>query len=147
MITAQGQVDIDVSNVLTIDEALTSGGATNITVTADDVGGAGSEPFKHTAGTISSTSGALTIVADDMALGGTITATNQTVTLRSNTSADGWELGGDGTTGNELELTEAELETINAGATGIVRIGTTAASSGCGTRRGRGTGAERTATS
>ena len=84
-ITAQGQVDIDVAAALTIDENLTSGGATNITVTADDAGAA---TFSHTAGTISSTAGALTIRADDMALSGTITATDQMVHLLSNTAND-----------------------------------------------------------
>jgi len=111
-IKAQSWVDINVTNALTLDENLTSGGTTDITVADEDAGAA---TFTLTGGhTISSTAGMLTITADEMDIAGTITATGQTVLLRSYDDGEAIILGGDGTTVDSLELVSAELSAITA---------------------------------
>jgi trimeric autotransporter adhesin len=118
-ITGTGEVDIDVTNSLTIDENITSGGATNINVNTDN------NTFTLTSGdTISSTSGTLTIMADDMDLSGVITATSQIVALKSYTAADTIDIGTNGAVAGELELSDTELDTITAT---TLRIGSTTA--------------------
>ncbi|MCD6304393.1 MAG: hypothetical protein J7M21_05460, partial [Planctomycetes bacterium] len=113
-ITTGGDVNITVSNPLTIDENLTSGGATNITVTADDTG-AGATLTLTAGDQITSTAGALTIVADDMDISGTINAAGQRVTLRSNTAGDAVDLGSaTAAAAGTLELSDAELDNVTA---------------------------------
>ena len=123
-ITGQGNVDINTTGSLTIGQNLTSGGSTDITVSTDN------NTFTHSGGTLSSASGTLTVSADDMSLDATISASGQIVNLRSHTASDPWDLGSNPGTANTLELTEAELETINTGSDGVLRIGTTTAASG-----------------
>jgi filamentous hemagglutinin len=121
-ITAQDSVTIDVTNPLVLNQNLTSGGATTITVTADDNGAL---PFTLSSGvTLSSTSGMLTIQADDMNLSGTVAAAGQIVLLRQNSDGEAIELGGTGGTNNELELAVAEIDSVTAS---ILRIGHIAA--------------------
>ncbi|MGZ0165047.1 MAG: hypothetical protein ACKVII_14085, partial [Planctomycetales bacterium] len=121
-ITAQDSVTIDVANPLVLNQNLTSGGATTITVTADDNGAV---PFTLSSGvTLSSASGMLTIQADDMNLSGTVAAAGQTVLLRQNSDGEVIELGGTGITDNELELAVAEIDSVTAS---ILRIGHIAA--------------------
>ena len=105
---------------------VSSGGTTALTSTADD---AGAVTFNQGGQTLSSSSGALTISAEDMTLSGTITATGQSVTLQSNSGGDSIDIGSIGTTTiNRLELSNAELQTIAAGSLTI----------GSATGRGRG---------
>ncbi|MFT5325748.1 MAG: hypothetical protein ACI8P0_003620, partial [Planctomycetaceae bacterium] len=121
-ITAQDSVTIDVANPLVLNQNLTSGGATTITVTADDNGAV---PFTLSSGvTLSSASGMLTIQADDMNLSGTVAAAGQIVLLRQNSDGEVIELGGTGITDNELELAVAEIDSVTAS---ILRIGHIAA--------------------
>ena len=108
-ITATGQVDIDVTNSLIIDENLTSGGATNITVTGDN------NSFTLTSGDIlSSTLDNLTISADDMDISGMIIAATETVTLKSSSIGDAINLGTNGDVADTLELNDTELDKIAA---------------------------------
>jgi len=113
-----GSITIVADGSLTISGDLTSGGTTDLTSQLDDTG---TVTFTNTA-TISSTSGALTITADDMSLaGGTITAGAQIVTLKSNTTTDVINLGTNSGTAGTLELSDPELDTIST--TNAKRIG------------------------
>jgi len=117
-INAQGQLTITASDSVQLNRDITSGGSTAIVVTSDDVGGT---PFLIAPSvTLSSTSGMLSIQADDMSIAGTIDATGQTVLLRQNSDSEAIELGGSGGTIDELELSDGEIDAISAE---VLRIG------------------------
>ncbi len=63
---------------------------------------------------IESTSGSITLIADEMTLSGTVTGTGQTVTLRPNESGELINLGTNSVTADTLELTDAELDLVTA---------------------------------
>ena len=89
-VTATGSLSVTSGGVLTLSGALSSGGTTTLTSTAVD---AGAITFNQGGQTISSTSGTLTITADDMTLDAAITATGQTVTLVSNIASNPIDIG------------------------------------------------------
>lgn len=108
-IVTQGQVTIVATNSLTVDEDITSGDTTSITVASD--GGT----FTLTAGdTITSTSGSLTITADDIDIDGSIDAGGQPATLKSYTAGDAIDLGTDDNTASTLQLTDSDIDHISA---------------------------------
>ncbi|MBI9083784.1 MAG: filamentous hemagglutinin N-terminal domain-containing protein, partial [Desulfobacterales bacterium] len=126
-ISTSGQIDITSSNALTIDEDITSGGATNITVTADDDGT--DATFFIAAGNTISSAGDLTLTADDVDIQGDLSASGQKVTIKSYTGDDAIDLGSTGTaTAGTLEISNAELAWITAdtfvagGTTGTLTI-------------------------
>ena len=122
--STSSDLSLNTIGTLSLAAAITSSGTTSLISTADD---AGAVTFNQGGQTLSSSSGALTITADDMTLDGTITATGQSVTLQSNTGGDTIDIGSTGTTTiNRLELSNAELQTI-AGSSLTIGSGTAGA--------------------
>ncbi len=118
VVTAQDSVTINASTLVSLNQDLTSGGVTTITVTGDNDG---TIPFRlQSVATLASTSGMLTIQADDINVSGTINASGQTVLLRQNSDGQVIELGGVGGTNDELELSAVDLASITAD---LLRIG------------------------
>ena len=93
-------------------------GASTVAITLD-----GNDKLLTNGTTLTGTGG-VTLTADKMALGGSIVATGQTVTLKSKQTADAIRVGVAGdATADTLELSDAELDTI-AAATVVVGAAT-----------------------
>ncbi len=128
VLTAQGTFAAVVTNSLTIDENITSGGTTDITVTGD-----GATLEITTGDTVSSTSGTATLTADRMDLAGAVDATGQVVVLKANAAGDAIDVGSaTDAAADTLELSDTELDSITAttlriGATDAGAISVTAA--------------------
>ena len=100
----------ETTGAVTLSQAVNAGLST-VTVTLN-----GLEKLLTNSTTVTATgAGGVTFTADKMALGGTVTATGQTVTLKPNLATNAIAVGATGNaTANTLEISNAELGTITA---------------------------------